>query len=60
MLILFKLYTVKQEEDDGDMGIIYNPSKIMKLVPFILIIGDTSNKDTMESFHQNIKALGGF
>ena len=34
----------------------------MKLVPFILIIGGTSkqHKNAMESFHQNIKALGCF
>ena len=34
----------KKEEDDGEMGIFYNPSKIMKLMSFILIIDETSKQ----------------
>ena len=34
----------KEEEEDGEMGIFYNPSKIFKLVQFILIIVETSKK----------------
>ena len=39
----------KEEEvkEDGEMGIFYNPSKIMKLVPFILIIDGTSKQHKM-------------
>ena len=31
-----------KQEEDGAMGIFYNPSKIMKFVLFILIIDGTS------------------
>ena len=34
----------EEEEYDGEMGIFYNPSKIMKLVLFILIINGTSKQ----------------
>ena len=34
----------EEEEEKGEMGIFYNPSKIMKLVPFILIIGGTTKQ----------------
>ena len=41
------------------MGIFYNPSKIMKLVPFILRICVTSKHKRMpwKDFHQNITAF---
>ena len=45
------------------MGIFYNPSKIMKLVPFILIIAGTSKQHKMmpqKVFHPSLKRLGGF
>ena len=45
------------------MGIFYNPSKIMKLVPFILINDGTSKQHKMlpqEVFYQSLKGLGGF
>ena len=34
----------EEEEEDGEMGIFYNPSKILKLVQFTLIIVRTSKK----------------
>ena len=34
----------KKEEEEGEMGIYYNSSKIFKLVLFILIIVGTSKK----------------
>ena len=45
------------------MGIFYNPSEIMNLVPFFLIICETSkqhNKNSWNGFYKNTKALGGF
>ena len=34
----------EEEEEDGEMGIFYNPSKIFKLVQLILINVGTSKK----------------
>ena len=34
----------EEEEEEGEMGIFYNPSKIFKLVQFILIIVGISKK----------------
>ena len=51
----------KKEEEDGEMGIFYNPSKIMKLV-FILIIDGTSKqlkRMAQKVFNQSLKGLGG-
>ena len=45
------------------MRIIYNLSKIIKLVPLVLIVGGTSKQHKRmpwKVFHQNTKALGGF
>ena len=45
------------------MGIFYNPSKIMKLVLFILIIDGTSKQHkrmAQKVFNQSLKGLGGF
>ena len=53
----------KKEEEDGEMGIFYNPSKIMKLVLFILIIDGTSKQHkrmAQKVFNQSLKGLGGF
>ena len=53
----------KKEEEDGKMGIFYNPSKIMKLVLFILIIDGTSKQHkrmTQKVFNQSLKGLGRF
>ena len=53
----------KKEEEDGEMGIFYNPSKIMKLVVFILIIDGTSKQHkrmAQKVFNQSLKGLGGF
>ena len=53
----------KKEEEDGEMGIFYNPSKIMKLVLFILIIHGTSKQHkrmAQKVFNQSLKGLGGF
>ena len=53
----------KEEEENGEMGIFYNPSKIMKLVLFILIIDGTSNQHkriAQEVFNQSLKGLGVF
>ena len=33
----------EEEEEDEEMGIFYNPSKIINFMPFILIIDETSN-----------------
>ena len=58
---------MKQEEgegeEEGEMGIFYNLSKIMKLVPFILIIDGTPKqhkKMPQKGFYQSLKGLGGF
>ena len=48
----------KKKEEDGEMGIFYNPSKIMKLVPFILIIDGTPKQHKMmpwKNFNQSLK-----
>ena len=53
----------KEEEEDGEMGIFYNPSKIIKLVLFILIIDGTSKQHkrmAQKVFNQSLKGLGGF
>ena len=53
----------KKEEEDGEMGIFYNLSKIMKLVLFILIIDGTSKEHkrmAQKVFNQSLKGLGGF
>ena len=53
----------EEEEEDGEMGIFYNPSKIMKLVLFILIIDGTSkDHKRMEQkvLNQSLKGLCGF
>ena len=53
----------EEEEEDGEMGIFYNPSKIMKLVLFILIIDGTSKQHkrmAQKVFNQSLKGLGGF
>ena len=53
----------KEKEKDGEMGIFYNPSKIVKLVLFILIIDGTSKQHkrmTQKVFNQSLKGLGGF
>ena len=53
----------KEEEEDGEMGIFYNPSKIMKLVLFILIIDGTSKQHkrmAQKVVNQSLKGLGGF
>ena len=45
------------------MGIFYNPSKIMKLVLFILIIDGTSQQHkrmAQKVFNQSLKGLGRF
>ena len=45
------------------MGIFYNPSKIMKLVLFTLMIDGTSKQHKMmpqKDFYQSLKGLGGF
>ena len=45
------------------MGIFYNPSKIMKLVPFILVNGGASKQHQrmpQKAFYQSLKRLGGF
>ena len=45
------------------MGIFYNLSKIIKLVPFILMIDGTSKQHKMmpqKDFYQSLKGLGGF
>ena len=45
------------------MGIFYNPSKIMKLVLFILIIDGISKQHkrmAQKMFNQSLKGLGGF
>ena len=45
------------------MGIFYNPSIIMKLVPFILIIDGTSKQHKImpqKVFYQSLKGLGRF
>ena len=45
------------------MGIFYNPSKIMKLVLFILIIDGTSKQHkrmAQKIFNQSLKGLGRF
>ena len=50
-----------KQEYDGEMGILYTLSKIIKLIPFLLIIGGASKQhknDATEGFHQNTKALG--
>ena len=54
---------MKQEEENGEMGIFYNLSKIMKLMRFILIIDGTSKQhDRMpqKDFYPSFKGLGGF
>ena len=53
----------EEEEEDGEMGIFYNPSKIMKLVLFILIIDGTSKQHkrmAQKVFNQSLKGLGRF
>ena len=53
----------EEEEEDGEMGIFYNPSKIMKLVLFILIIDRTSKQHkrmAQKVFNQSLKGLGRF
>ena len=53
----------KEEEYDGEMGIFYNPSKIMKLVLFILIIDGISKQHkrmAQKVLNQSLKGLGGF
>ena len=53
----------KEEEEDGEMGIFYNLSKIIKLVLFILIIDGTSKQHkrmAQKVFNQSLKGLGGF
>ena len=53
----------KKEEEDGEMGIFYNLSRIMKLVLFILIIDGTSKQHkrmAQKVFNQSLKGLGGF
>ena len=53
----------KEDEYDGEMGIFYNPSKIMKLVLFIIIIDGTSKEhEQMEQkvLYQSLKGLGRF
>ena len=45
------------------MGIFYNPSKIMKLVPFILITNGKSKQHKrmpQKDFYQSLKGLGRF
>ena len=45
------------------MGIFYNPSKIIKIVPFILIVDGISKQHKMmpqKVFYQSLKGLGGF
>ena len=52
-----------KKEEDGEMGIFYNLSKIMKLVLFILIIGGTSKQHksmAQKVFNQSLKGLGRF
>ena len=54
---------MKQKEEDGEIGIFYNPSKIMKLVPFILIIDGTSKQHKrmpQKDFYQSLKGFCGF
>ena len=53
----------KEEEEDGEMGIFYNLSKIMKLVLFILIMDGTSKQHkrmAQKVLNQSLKGLGGF
>ena len=53
----------KEEEEDGGMVIFYNPSKIVKLVLFILIIDGTSKQHkrmAQKVFNQSLNGLGGF
>ena len=53
----------EEEEEDGEMGIFYNPSKIMKLVLCILIIDGTSKQHkrmAQKVVNQSLKGLGGF
>ena len=53
----------EKEEEDGEMGIFYNPSKIMKLVPFTLIIDRTPKQHKMmpqKDFYQSSKGLSWF
>ena len=53
----------KKKEEDGEMGIFYNPSKIIKLVPFILIIDGTPKQHKMmpqKDFNQSLKGLSWF
>ena len=50
----------EEEEEDGEMGILYNPSKIMKLVPFILIIDGTPKQHKLmpwKDFNPSLKGL---
>ena len=50
----------KKEEEDGEMCIFCNPSKIMKLVPFIFIIDGTPKQHKMMpqyDFYQSLKGL---
>ena len=53
----------KEEEEDGEMDIFYNQSKIMKLMLFISIIDGTSKQHkrmAQKVFNQSLKGLGGF
>ena len=53
----------EEEEEDGEMGIFYNPSKILKLVLFILIINGKSKQHkrmAQKVFYQSLKGLDGF
>ena len=53
----------KKKEEDGEMGIFYNPLKIMKVVLFILIIDGTSKQRkrmAQKVLNQTLKGLGGF
>ena len=50
-----------EEEEGGEMGIFYTPSKIMKLMPFILIINGTSKQHKRmphKALNQSLKVLG--
>ena len=53
----------EEEEEDGEMGIFYNSSKIMKLVLFILIIDGTSKQHkrmAQKVLNRSLKGLDGF
>ena len=53
----------EEEEKDGEMGIFYNLSKIMKLMPFILIIDEITKQHKMmpqKHFYQSLKGLSWF